>query len=122
MPTITSSTIARLQGAFYVLTGIWPLVTIRTFELVTGPKADRWLVKTVGVLVAVIGTTLLFGTRKERITPELRLLGIGSAAGLAGIDCIYVARQRIPPVYLFDACAEVLIVLAWCLVPPEEHS
>jgi len=43
---------------YFLLTGIWPLLSMRTFEAVTGPKVDRWLVKTVGVLVAVIGSKI----------------------------------------------------------------
>jgi hypothetical protein len=35
------------------MTGLWPLVSIGTFQQVTGPKTDLWLVKTVGVLIAV---------------------------------------------------------------------
>jgi hypothetical protein len=49
-----------VQGAYYLATGIWPLVSVETFQWVTGPKtdhlpsgyeADHWLVMTVGVLV-----------------------------------------------------------------------
>jgi len=29
--------------------GVWPLVSLRTFEGVTRPKVDSWLVKSVGV-------------------------------------------------------------------------
>ncbi len=28
------------QGVFYLATGIWPLVNIQSFEMVTGPKTD----------------------------------------------------------------------------------
>ena len=101
------------QGAYYVLTGVWPLVSLRTFEAVTGPKADGWLVKTVGVLVAVIGAVLLRaglrGAVDARAHPEVPLLATGSAAALAGIDVVYVAKGRIPPVYLADAAVELLL-------------
>jgi hypothetical protein len=41
---------ALLQGGYFLFTGIWPLVSRRTFEAVTGPKKDFWLAQTVGVL------------------------------------------------------------------------
>jgi len=47
------------QGAYYTATGIWPWISLKTFELVTGPKVDDWLVHTVGALAAAIGATLL---------------------------------------------------------------
>jgi hypothetical protein len=46
------------QAAYYCLTGIWPLLHLASFEAVTGPKTDDWLVKMVGLLAAVIGATL----------------------------------------------------------------
>jgi 8-oxo-dGTP pyrophosphatase MutT (NUDIX family) len=44
---------------FYLLTGIWPLLHIQSFQSVTGPKTDLWLVKTAGVLITVIGAVLM---------------------------------------------------------------
>ena len=54
-PTDEAVRLARLQAVFYIVTGVWPIVSMRSFEAITGPKVDRWLVKTVGALVAVIG-------------------------------------------------------------------
>lgn len=101
------------QGAFYVLTGLWALVDIESFEAVTGPKTDDWLVKTVGVLVTVIGAVLLLAARRRRISPEIALLAAGSALGLASIDVIYVLSGVIAPIYLLDAFAEVGLAAAW---------
>lgn len=106
-------TLAWLQGIFYVLTGVWPLVSLETFLVVTGPKVDLWLVKTVGLLIAVVGATLLLGARRRRIGPELVFLAAGSAAGLAGIDLVYALADRIWDVYLLDAVVEIALVLAW---------
>src|SRR5215208_7809800 len=95
--------LALVQAGYYVLSGVWPLVHLRSFERVTGPKTDAWLVKTVGVLVAVIGGALGLAGWRRRVTPELALVAAGSAAGLAAIDVVYVGRRRISRVYLLDA-------------------
>ena len=42
-------TLATGQGAYYVASGLWPIFHRRSFEAVTGPKKDWWLVVTVGV-------------------------------------------------------------------------
>lgn len=107
--------LAVVQGLFYLVTGIWPLLHMRSFERVTGPKVDHWLVRTVGVLISVIGAVLLLGGRRGRVGPELRLLAAGSALGLAGIDVVYVSRRRISPVYLLDAVAELALAAAWAI-------
>jgi hypothetical protein len=48
-----------VQSVYMLLTGIWPLVHIESFMVVTGPKADIWLVKTVGAMLIPIALTLL---------------------------------------------------------------
>lgn len=101
------------QGAYFAATGLWALVDLDSFQAVTGPKTDLWLVKTVGVLVLVIGAVLLLASRRERVGLEITLLGAGSAMALAAIDVVYATRGTISPIYLADAVAEVAIGLAW---------
>lgn len=109
------SVVATVQGVFYVTTGIWPLIDVDSFQAVTGPKADLWLVYTVGVLIAVVGCVLLSASSSGRVTTEVALLAVGCALALTGIDVVFVARNVIPQVYLFDAAAEVALVAAWGL-------
>lgn len=104
------------QCLYYVVTALWSLFSIGTFQKVTGPKTDLWLVKTVGVLVAAIGGALGVAGFRRRETPEIGLLGAGSAAGLAGIDTYYAARGRISAVYLLDALAELVFFGCWVYV------
>jgi hypothetical protein len=114
--------LALAQGVFYTLTGIWSLVDIKSFEKVTGPKTDRWLVKTVGVAVTAIGGTLLLAANRREVVPEVSWLAISSAIGLAGIDITYVNKRRISPVYLLDAIAELTLVGGWAFaLKPNPH-
>jgi hypothetical protein len=103
----TERMVLTAQGGYYVVTGLAPFISRRAFERVTGPKREWWLVQTVGVLVTVVGGVLLWGVRSDRVTPELRGLAAGCAAGLTGIDVVYVAKRRIAPTYLLDAAAQV---------------
>lgn len=101
------------QGLFYLASGIWPILHLRSFEAVTGPKPEGWLVKTVGALVAVAGGALLFAGLRQRITPEIAGLALGSAASLAAIDLTYAGRRRISPVYFGDAAVEIALAGGW---------
>ncbi|SIT74488.1 hypothetical protein [Pontibacter indicus] len=105
--------IATLQGIYWALTGIWPLVHMASFLWVTGPKEDLWLVRTVAVLITVIGLVLLAAGIKKRVTPEIRWLGIGGAAGLGFIDVYYSLNDVIRNVYLLDAIGELVLILLW---------
>jgi hypothetical protein len=113
-----------VQGLYYLATGVWPLVSIQTFQMVTGPKtdhlvtgrdADHWLVMTVGVLITAIAVSILVAAWRGQNPPEAAILALASAVGLTAIDLIYVVRQVIAPIYLADAAAEILLIAAWTL-------
>ncbi len=112
-----ASRIGRLtaagQGAFWLAMGLWPLVHYRSFEAVTGPKEDDWLVKTIGGLIAVVGGTLLASARRRDPTPEAAVLGAAGAAALALADLRFVARGRISKIYLLDVLAEAPFLAGW---------
>ena len=95
------------QGAYYAATGLLPFGSRRAFEAVTGSKTEWWLVQTVGLLVTVVGGALISGATRRTTSPELLGIAAGSAASLAAIDVVYVARGRIAPSYLVDAAVQV---------------
>lgn len=112
------------QGLYYLITGLWPLLSIETFLLVTGPKTDHlqspnptpvdhWLVMTVAVLIVAVAVTLLVAAWRRRNPPEAAVLAIGSALALTAIDVVYVSRGVIQPIYLVDAAGEVVFLFAW---------
>lgn len=104
-----------VQGAYFMITGLWPLLHLRSFLALTGPKRGTWLLKTVAVLILAIGGTLLAAGRRSRPSGDAALLAASSALGLTTIDVYYVARRVIRPVYLLDALVECGFV-AWLLL------
>lgn len=104
-----------LQGLYYLVTGVWPLVSLRSFEAITGPKSDDWLVKTVGLLITVVAVVLLWEAWQHRIVPEVALLAAGSATVLLAVDIVYVIRHVIRPIYLLDALPEAFFGIAWAV-------
>ena len=105
--------VALSQGIFYVATGLWPVIHMRSFEAVTGPKQDKWLARTMGGLIAAVGAALIAGSFERRPSRALQVLGIGSALALGAADVIYSTRRTISKVYLGDAAAEGAIVAGW---------
>lgn len=50
-PTMTNTSrverrVAMSHGLFRVGSGLWPVIDLKSFERVTGPRTDGWLVKT----------------------------------------------------------------------------
>jgi len=94
------------QGAMYVATGVWPLLHMRSFEAVTGPKTDDWLVYTVGLLLAVIGSVLLAAVARRAADGLIVALAIGTALALAAIEVVHIFDGTIARIYLLDAAIE----------------
>jgi hypothetical protein len=103
------------QGVYFVTTGAWPVVHVRSFEAVTGPKRDTWLVQTVGALITAIGAALLVAAREPRRSRAVKTLGIASAAALGVADVYFAGKGRISPVYFIDAAAEAALIATWCV-------
>ena len=119
--TSRRTTILRAQGAYYLLSGLWAVVDRRGFETVTGRKTDYWLVRTVGLLAAATGASLLTGARDARPSRETTVLAVSAGASFTAVDLVFVAKRRIRPVYLADAAVHGL--LAGCaLLPSRERE
>ncbi len=104
------------QAGYYFLTGLWPLLHLRSFEAVTGPKTDDWLVRMVGLLATVIGATLgLAALRNHADQTEIRFLAATSAIAFAAIDLWYALSGRVSPIYLADVLPQVIFVGAAAL-------
>ncbi|MEA2709017.1 MAG: hypothetical protein QOF78_1618 [Phycisphaerales bacterium] len=108
--------LAIVQAVYFVITGIWPIVHLRSFMAVTGLKIDWWLVKTVGALVTVIGLAIGIAAMRGQVGVEIFVLAAGSAAALGAVDIIYVAKRVIPKIYLADAVAEAVLIAGWILL------
>lgn len=106
------------QGVFWAATGAWPILHLKSFEAITGPKRDRWLVRTIGGLITVVGATLISGGLHKPVPREVALLGVGSALALGAADVYYTAKGTLRPTYLADAVVEAGFVAAWALQKP----
>jgi hypothetical protein len=104
------------QGIYFILSGIWPVIDINSFMAVTCPKTDLWLVKTLGVIFFCEGVCfVLGGMRKEGGLPIV-VLSFINAIAIIFIDCYYVFKGTICPVYLADAAVECIIVICWMII------
>ena len=105
--------VATIHGWFNVAGGVWPLVHLRSFEAVLGPKVDRWLVYTVAGLMVSIGSAQLCTTADAASIKQARRAGVGCALTLGAVDLVYAPRRRISRMYLVDAVVEAAWIAAW---------
>ena len=75
------------QGLYFLTTGVWPIVSVDTFQRVTGRKsdhliadppteADHWMLNTISILNIAISLVLLSAARRRRVSFEVALLGV----------------------------------------------
>jgi len=114
----TPASVARAQGWFTLVTGMWPLVHRRSFEGITGPKTDVWLLQTVSGLLVAIGGAQIRGAGTHAGTAGARRLGVGTAVTLLAVDVRYAASGRIRRVYFLDAALQALWLTAWARSAP----
>lgn len=113
---LSRSRILSFQAAYYIITGLWPLVHFASFELVTGPKTDDWLVRMVGLLVVLIGLTLVVAVKRDAVqTLEIFVLAAGATLAFSSIDIWYALNGRISRIYLADAVLELALLAALVL-------
>lgn len=106
--------LAALHVAYYVVGGLWPLVSMRTFLAVTGQKRELWLVRNLAWLMILIGAVLAVAARRGNTRAEISMLGAGSGAVFGAIDVWYVlVRRRIAPTYLLDGVVQLALAVAW---------
>lgn len=107
--------VAWIQGIYYLITGIWPLIHMPSFVWVTGPKTDYWLVRMVALLIISISLALLSAAYHKRIIPEIKILAIASIISFCAIDFYYAWIDRISGIYVADGIAELGLLLLWII-------
>lgn len=113
VPNLEITTLPYLHGGYYFISGLWPLIHMQSFMVITGPKMELWLVKTVGILILIIGMSLLVAAYQRLITLPVKIIAISTCLGLIFIDIFYTVSQVISPVYLIDAGIEFALLITW---------
>jgi hypothetical protein len=109
--------LATAQGLYYMVTGVWPVLHIDSFLAVTGAKTDLWLVKTVGLLIAVIGAAIFRGeTTAHALSRDRSSWPPGSAGCWAPSTWCIALWGVISKIYLLDAVPEAVLVAGWSIV------
>lgn len=105
-----------VQTIYYFLTAAWGLLDIESFMLVTGPKTDVWLVKTVSILLLAVSFSFVpYLFIKTNYWPVI-LLAVCCCIFLAGIDIYYAGKNVISAIYFVDSIAQFILLIAWIII------
>lgn len=97
-----------LQGLYYAITGLWPVISSDSFEQVTGPKNSLFLLTVTGLMIAIIGAALLLSFSKDK-TREILFLALATPLAFIIIEVIF--RASIRWVYFIDFAIEIIVFM-----------
>ena len=100
----------RAQGWYYLLGGLWSLVHFRSFQLVAGPKPDRFQTEVTSGLFVAIGAALLSPPRD--LPPPRSVLVLSAASALATSYVDLRHRRDIRGLFCVEAAVEAGFAVA----------
>ena len=110
---------ALVQGGSYIGFGAWSLLAREHYRRVHRIQRDDWVLNAHGAWLVAVGSTLAAAAlRRGADDPTIRLLGAGSALGLALNDL--VSAGKLPRPYEADLVYELAVLTAWLL--PEQPA
>lgn len=107
--------LALAQGLYDLVGGLWPLLHFRSFEEVTGPKVDHWLVRTVAGMLVVMGVVLLRDAYRNRVPDSMRTMAGGLSGVLAIVALISSVGGWISWTYFLDGLIHLSFALGWII-------
>lgn len=80
------------QGAYYALTGLWPIVHFRSFAKAFALPVHPFQAHILGAMLVVIGAVLVEQARKEPPGQIIALLGLSVASAIALVELIWLPQ------------------------------
>lgn len=105
--------IPLLQGIYFLITSVWPLVHLKSFLYVTGPKTDIWLVQTVAILILPYSILFFYIAFTKKILQVYAVIGSICSLGLGAIELYYYLQGTLKWVYFVDAIIEICFFIYW---------
>jgi|SRR5690606_5608045 len=103
-----------VQGLYFLITAIWPMLDIESFMKVTGPKTDVWLVISVSYLLIPYTLICLRTAFNRNETNQLiKLNMILVSVFLAGVEFYYYLNGTIRWVYAVDGIFQLIFAGWW---------
>jgi hypothetical protein len=99
-----------LPGLYFIFTGMWALLDVQSFQVVTGQKIDIWLVKTFSGLICAVGLSFVINAFRmgEKSALYTALLCLPA---LIIADIYYALTNIISKIYLADAAIEMIFLI-----------
>ncbi|WP_394673772.1 hypothetical protein [uncultured Chryseobacterium sp.] len=102
-----------LQAVYYFVTGLWPLVHLKSFFEVTGPKTDVWLVQMVGALIFSYSILFFYMALTRQLLHIHAVVGSLSSFAIGCIEFYYYLQGTLRGVYYVGFIIETCFFMYW---------
>lgn len=103
------------QGIYYLAAAV-PTVAITRlgwFRRIAGLEGERWYVMNYNTQVALVGAVLTAAGLRQRVSPEIRMLSMIIASGIAAYEVPLGAQGKISPILFADGLAQTAVLASW---------
>jgi hypothetical protein len=107
------SIVALVHGVYLMLSGAWPLVDMRSFELVTGPRADHMATRAVAGMSVALGLALLWCVRRGVVEAPLRFVAAGSSGTLGLVMLATILPHAADTIQISLGAMHMMLALCW---------
>jgi hypothetical protein len=97
------------QGGYYLVTGLWSLISVESFSVFTQYRGDFFLKQTAGLLFSIIGGIFLYFASKNILVKELSIFALLNVLGVMLIEAYYVPKVGNPFPFWLDFGLEAVI-------------
>lgn len=105
-----------IQGIYFFITLIWPIIHIESFMWLTGWKTDIWLVKTVSALLLPYTIICFWIALDRKLISSLTILVMTiTGLSLATVEIYYYLNGTIRWVYFVDALLQLIFIVWWMI-------
>ena len=105
-------------GAYYVLTGLWPLIHFSSFAAFVRLNVNPFQAQAFAAVIIVVGASLVEAARREPPGAYPTLLGVAVAGAIAIVSLAWLPRLGVASGLWIDLVLEVLFIAALVLLYP----
>jgi hypothetical protein len=105
------SAVSVAQGLWLLVPGLWLAFFPKHYRKVHDVECDYWIERVHALWLTLVGSVLVAAGVRRRRSLETRLLGLGSATGLAGSDIAAARKTGLARIYFVDLMGELAFAL-----------
>ena len=104
------------QGFYYLVTGLWSIISIESFSSFTKYQGDYFLKHTNGILFFTLGILFIYSVFKQELIKQIPFFAFLTALGVMVVEVYYLPKIGNPFPFWIDFGIEGVIVVSFLML------